>query len=153
MVDKKQQEQARGGARSGSGRRSLYGDKLEKIVAIELNHDQSSAVIRWAKKHKVNVTMLLRESSLIAAGAAKLGVGLEHASAGWAEPRDVSKWPLKFTAKQHAAVSKAAERFGITMREFVLEAVLAHIGRSDLGARAELAAQAKVLDKLEEKLR
>ncbi len=125
---------SRGGAREGSGRRALYGDPLTAIVAVQLDEQQSKAVIGWARKHGVNVALLMREASLIRAGAARLGIGLGGANApGWAEPRESGKWPLKFTVKQHDAVTKAATRVGLTVRQFVLEATLAHIGKPELG--------------------
>lgn len=139
----------KGGAREGSGRRALYGEPLTAIVAVQLDEAQSKAVIAWARKHGVNVTLLMREASLIRAGASKLGIGLNGVdSPGWAEPRETGKWPLKFTVRQHEAVSRAAARVGLTLRQFVLEATLAHIGKPELGERAEISARMKALDKL-----
>lgn len=139
----------KGGAREGSGRRALYGEPLTAIVAVQLDAPQSKAIIAWARKHGVSVAMLMRESTLARAGAAALGVGLdaEANAPGWAEPRDVGKWPLKFTASQHDAVSRVAERVGLTMRQYVLEATLAHIGRDDLGERAAIEERERALEK------
>lgn len=142
----------KGGAREGSGRRALYGEPLTAIVAVQLDEVQSKAVIGWARKHRVNVTLLMREASLLRAGAGRLGIGLHDTNAPcWAEPREVGKWPLKFTARQHEAIGKVATRVGLTLRQFVLEATLAHIGRADLGERAEIAGREKALEKFEAK--
>lgn len=143
-----QPKKQKGGAREGSGRRALYGEPLTTIVAVQLDESQSKAIIGWARKHGVNVTLLMREATLLRAGAGRLGIGLHDASApGWAEPREVGKWPLKFTARQHEAIAKVAKRVGLTLRQYVLEATLAHIGRPELGEHAEIAERVNALEK------
>jgi hypothetical protein len=150
----KKQDPQRGGAREGAGRRSLYGERLERIICVELDEPQSLAITKWARRHDVNVAYLMREASLIAAKVPGLGIGFDSkerilsVSAGWAEPRESSKWPLKFTERQHAAVTKVADRLKISHRKFVLEATLAHIGASHLGERGHIDDRSKTLDKI-----
>lgn len=150
MVRKKQDDTRRGGARDGAGRRSLYKDPLTRIIAVQLDEEQSNAIIAYARRNRYNITFLLREVALIAANASKLGVGLDSSSSapGWAEPREMTKLPLKFTEPQHEAVTRAATKLDMTARAFVLEAALAYIGRSKLGEQGEIEKRSRALTKL-----
>ena len=131
----------------------MYGEPLTRIVAVQLDEAQSEAITKWAKRQKYNVAFVMREAALKAAKCGHLGVGFNRAdtesvSTGWAEPRESTKWPLKFTVRQHDAVVAYAERIGISVRKFVLEAALAHVGAPHLGERGELDARAKALSKI-----
>jgi hypothetical protein len=149
---KKQDDEKRGGAREGAGRRSLYSEPLERIVAVQLDEDQGAAICRYAKKHNLNVTFLMREATLEKCGHAHLGLGFadvgEHVSVGWAEPSETAKWPLKFTARQHAALVKVASKLDISLRKLVLECTLSKIGAEKLGEAGNIENMRKVLGKI-----
>jgi hypothetical protein len=138
----------RGGAREGSGRKSLYGEPVRPSFTARVNDAQGAAIGAWCLRNRISPATLLREVGLLRAGVASLGVGIEKAK-GSAEKAVVLEgagtFPVKCTAAQEKAIKDYCLRKKMAPATWLREAALEYIGRSELGLRGQAAALASSL--------
>lgn len=132
-----------GGAREGSGRKPVYGEKLTKTIAFRLNGEQSTAAYDYCVRRGFEAMPLAREAVLEMARLGKLGLGVSNV----ARPEGVDKvgikrgektlLPVKFTPAQEKGVIEYARKQKLHKGTLMKEALMVAIGRPDLGLQGE----------------
>lgn len=135
-------EKKHGGARPGAGRPTLYGKPLDARFSVRVDDEQAHAISKWCVENGVNVLSLFREAGLEAAGAKRLGVGVDALIGKTKKVKPMEKGGIpmiRCTSEQDMAIRDYCKANGVDVATFVREAVLARCGLSRLGIAGTLA--------------
>jgi hypothetical protein len=143
-------KQTKGGAREGAGRRSLYGEALEKKVPMSINQVQGNALVEYCGRKRISVSMLVREAALKHSGAPealRLGFQKAYGSLGahdyvGLDMSDAEKafrfLPVKYTTPQWEWLSKHCGAKGVKLATFEKEATFKEMKQPKLGLAGAL---------------